>query len=122
MGNILIIDDDRDLCETLGDLIEVEGHHVQSVHTVADSFRILTRIKPDVVLLDMHLPGGSGVLVLSFARKLSRLAGTHFIIISGNAELAQKTAVEWEADTWLAKPIRPADLRRVINASAEAVN
>lgn len=120
MSTVLIIDDDRDLCETLTDFLEIQGHQVQSVYTVSDSFRVLARIQPDVVLLDMNLPGGSGVLVLSFVRKLSRLANTRFIIISGYPEIAKQTAAEWDVKTWLPKPIMPADLQRVIKTSMQA--
>jgi CheY-like chemotaxis protein len=110
MCKILIIDDDREICETFCDLLTHAGHTVKIVESGADAFRVVSRMAPDVVLLDMHMPGVSGVLTLSFIRRLSRLAHTKIIIISGHTDIALSAKSIWDADMFLPKPVSPKQL------------
>jgi CheY-like chemotaxis protein len=110
MSKILIIDDDREICETFCDLLTHAGHTVRIVESGADAFRVVSRMAPDVVLLDMHMPGVSGVLTLSFIRRLSRLSHTKIIIISGHTDIALSAKSIWDADMFLPKPVSPKQL------------
>lgn len=69
MPNILIIDDEVDLCEIYTDALTNVGHQVSTVHNATDAIKLLPHLKPNIVLLDMHLKGDSGSFVLSFIRK-----------------------------------------------------
>ena|SRR5258705_10721410 len=120
MCKILIIDDDREICETFSDLLTHAGHTVRSVESGADAFRVVPKMAPDVVLLDMHMPGVSGVLTLSFIRRLSRLAHTKIIIISGHPAMAISAKSIWEADMFLPKPVLPRQLLDAVAAVLES--
>ena len=110
MSKVLIIDDDEEICETFSDILKHAGHDVHILKTGAEAFRVLPKLVPDVVLLDMHMPGVSGVLTLSFIRRLSRLSQTKVIIVSGHPELAESAKAIWGADLFLAKPVTPKQL------------
>ncbi len=58
MGNktILIIDDDRDIIETTGALLEYEGFVIHSAETVEEGIRMIETVHPDIILLDIMFP------------------------------------------------------------------
>ncbi len=56
-GNrILIIDDDQDILETMGSLLEFEGFEIYSAETVESGIEMIEHISPDVILLDIMFP------------------------------------------------------------------
>jgi DNA-binding response OmpR family regulator len=110
MSKILIVDDDVEICETFMDILIHAGYEVHVVNRGQEAFRVLRRVAPDVVLLDMNMPGVSGILTLSFIKHLTRLANTRVIIISGHPDLAASAKAVWGADLYLAKPVSPRQL------------
>jgi DNA-binding response OmpR family regulator len=56
MGKILIIDDDLDILETTGSLLEYEGFEIHSADTVEKGMEMIDRISPDLILLDVMFP------------------------------------------------------------------
>ena len=56
MSKILIIDDDQDILETTGALLEYEGFEIHSAETVEDGISKIEELSPDVVLLDVMFP------------------------------------------------------------------
>ncbi len=110
MGKILIVDDDVEICDTFSDILKHAGHEVHVVRSGTEAFRVLRRVSPDVVLLDMNLPGVSGVLLLSYIRHIRHLAHARIIIVSGHPELAASAEAVWGADLSLAKPVSPRQL------------
>jgi DNA-binding response OmpR family regulator len=110
MGKILIVDDDIEICDTFSDILRHAGYDVYVVKSGTEAFRALRRVSPDVVLLDMNMPGVSGVLTLSFIRHVTRLAHIRIIIVSGHPELAANAKAVWGADLSLTKPVSPRQL------------
>jgi DNA-binding response OmpR family regulator len=110
MGQILIIDDDVEICDTFSDILKYAGYQVHVVGSGAEAFKALRRTSPDVILLDMSMPGVPGVLILSYVRHVSRLARTRIIIISGHPDLAASAEAVWGADLLLTKPVSPQQL------------
>ena len=55
-GKVLIIDDDRDIIETTGALLEYEGFEIHSAESVEDGIKMISTINPDVILLDIMFP------------------------------------------------------------------
>jgi DNA-binding response OmpR family regulator len=66
---ILIVDDDRDMVATLKAILGHEGHEVWGVYRVGDAKIALEHFKPDVVLLDIGLPDGSGFTIAQEIRE-----------------------------------------------------
>ena len=53
---ILIIDDDQDILETMGSLLEYEGFEIHSADTVEQGIEMIENVSPDVILLDVMFP------------------------------------------------------------------
>jgi two-component system, OmpR family, response regulator len=125
-SEILIVDDDRALRETLADFLEKEGFRASGVGNVAEGRAQLAARRPALVLLDLTMPGGDG---LGLASEIRILYGTPLIIISGRAQMMDRVVgLEVGADDYLAKPFElrellarvRAVLRRVSPARTEA--
>ena len=66
---IVVVDDDPDAVSTLSTLLRDEGHVVRGVHLARDVMGTLKDFNPDVVLLDIALPDGSGYAVAEHIRR-----------------------------------------------------
>jgi len=80
---ILVVDDDRDLCENLWDLLHERGYRVHLAHDAPEAEQALRERKFHVVLIDMKLPAGDGHQVLRTMQKINREART--VLITGHA-------------------------------------
>lgn len=117
MAKITVIEDDMDLCDTLKDALEIAGHKVEAYYSgteAIDAF-VRRRVVPDVVVLDMQLPGTSGMVVLGLIRRMPRMTKTRIIISSGHADAGQWAVKQWGADLFLQKPLSLDVLKKVIN-------
>ncbi len=110
MRKILIVDDDVEICETFSDILTHAGHEVHAIRSGTEAFKALRRLSPDVILLDMNLPGVSGVQLLSYIRHMRRLGHARIIIVTGHPELAESAKAVWGADLSLTKPVSPREL------------
>lgn len=117
MALVLIIDDDPLICRMLGDLVENIGHGACHAQTLESGMDMAHQAQPDVVFLDVGMPDGSGLDIISDIKGLA--AAPEVIIITGagdmdGAELAIKNGA-WD---YLLKPLIPKELilplRRVL--------
>jgi DNA-binding response OmpR family regulator len=117
MAKVFVVEDDIDLCETYVDALESAGHTVYSAYTGTEAVDALIRRRaaPDVVVLDLQLPGNSGIVILGVIRGLSRLCKTKVIIASGYLDTGQWAVSQWGADLFLEKPISMDVLTRTID-------
>jgi CheY-like chemotaxis protein len=117
MVNILIVEDDIDLCETYRDALERVGHTVEVASSSKQAMDCLTvkRMKPDVVILDMQLHRESGSVILALIRRLPQLDHTKVIIASGYANRGKRAKTMWRADLFLQKPVALDQLRQTIS-------
>jgi DNA-binding NtrC family response regulator len=80
---VLVVDDDRELCENLWDLLREQGYRVHFAHDASDAEKALAHRKFHVVLIDMKLPSGDGRQVLGALKKVDPEARA--VIITGHA-------------------------------------
>ncbi|MBI4614132.1 MAG: sigma-54-dependent Fis family transcriptional regulator, partial [Planctomycetes bacterium] len=115
---ILLVDDDEGLRESLERSVRRKGHEVQCASRVAGALERLRSEKIDLVLLDMKLPDGSGLDVLTQARSLD----PEILVVVMTAYPDVKTAVramkEGAAD-FLVKPFDLEELHRVVSRALE---
>jgi two-component system response regulator AtoC len=71
MSRILVIDDDQALCRSLQIQLAAHDHQVQYAHRASDGLELVSAFVPDLVLLDLGLPDGSGLGVLPGIRERS---------------------------------------------------
>jgi signal transduction histidine kinase/CheY-like chemotaxis protein len=88
VGDILLVEDDRDCREVLQELLEQEGYTVASSDTVEQALKLLGECRPAMVLLDLRLAQEDGRSVLRHIRSTSGMENTAVYIISGASEVA----------------------------------
>ncbi|MEK6798724.1 MAG: sigma-54 dependent transcriptional regulator [Planctomycetota bacterium] len=107
---ILVVDDDRIILESLGELLRLEGFHVQSVPSFADAVRALDRDSFELILSDVTLPGGSGFELLHVVRR--RCPETVMVMITGYGTIESAVeAIRLGAYDYLTKPIIDEELK-----------
>ena len=115
---ILIIDDEGNLRRMLRALLEREGHQVAEAPSAEDGLEAVEEDPPDVVLLDLALPGMSGLEALPLLRE--RVPGTPVIMMSGQASLADAvTATRRGAFHFIEKPLSPESVVLTVRAALE---
>jgi len=113
---ILLVDDQPDAIVLLVMLLRMEGLDVRGVTTGAEALRVAAEWKPDVICLDLGMPGMNGYDLASRLRRAEALATVRIIAISGYAadpELLGPAGI----DMHLLKPVDLAALRRAIYLS-----
>ena len=106
MNQILIIEDDRDIALSLRVALERNGaYDVRVVYDAPDGIAQALDDPPDLVLLDLNLPGGDGLDVCRALRNDARCAETPIIMVTARVEEASRIAgLELGADDYVTKP------------------
>lgn len=112
---ILIVEDEADTAEMLAEMVHLSGYQAECTYNGKSAINMLTSLKPDLVLLDIVMPGISGLDVLNFMRCDPRLIGIPVIVISSNSLPSDKqTCLEAGARDYLIKPVSYTDLKVAI--------
>lgn len=112
---VLIVEDNRDASQSMGELLELWGHRVCHAFDGETALRLVASIKPDVVLLDIGLPGIDGYEVATLMRQSGVLQGALLVALTGyGREEDRRRAEEAGFDRHLTKPLDPDLLERVI--------
>ena len=105
-ARVLVVDDNRDAAETLSTFLEMLGVQAQQVHDGAEVLAAARAFGPDVVLLDIGLPGMDGYQVARALRADPELARARLIALTGwGAEEDRRRAQEAGFDHHLTKPV-----------------
>lgn len=122
MGNarLLLVDDDRALADMLGEYLELQGFQVEAVDSGELALAALARRSPDLVVLDIGLPGIDGLETL---HRLRRQHSVPVIMLTARGEEHDRIAgLVAGADDYLPKPFNPLELavriRAVLKRSA----
>lgn len=115
---VLVVDDDRDLCEALRDTFRDQGYRVDIAHSPGDAEHRLAESAPQVVLIDLKLADCSGLEVLELVRSRTPEART-IMITAHRDEMARSitTAIEQGVVAVYYKPFEPASLLERIRQS-----
>ena len=105
----LIIEDDEDLSIIFSEALNAAGFQTETIRNGQLALERLREVIPEVVSLDMHLPGVSGLDILKFIRAEKRLALTNVVVTTADAVMAEQ--VRETADFVLIKPITFGQLR-----------
>jgi PAS domain S-box-containing protein len=105
---VVIADDNRDAAESLGMLIEIEGHEVTVVHDGAAAVEAIRRVKPDVAILDIGMPGLDGYEVARRVRADAGVARVRLVALTGwGQEQDRARAMAAGFDMHVTKPVEP---------------
>lgn len=109
LGKVLIVDDDKNVCDLLKVYLEKEGCSIITAHDGDEAKVKFSALKPDIVLLDIMLPGCDGWQVCREIRKKSNIP---VIMITAKGETFDKVlGLELGADDYIVKPF---DVKEVI--------
>ena len=108
MSRVLIVDDDVQLCELLGEVLESEGYLVDTVHCGETALDFIQSNPVDLVLLDVMLPNLSGIQV---ARRICQRFATPILMLTAlNDDASMLDGYQAGADQYIAKPFNVNEL------------
>lgn len=114
---ILLIDDESDILELLSYNLEKEGYHVTTADNGEDGIRTAKEVLPDLILLDVMMPGKDGFETCTELRKISDLQKTLIVFLSASGEeFSQLAGFGAGANDYIVKIIKPKILISKINA------
>jgi two-component system, OmpR family, response regulator len=107
-GHILIVDDQRDVCDVVQEYLTGEGYRVSIALNGDEMRRVLAQSPVDLVILDLMLPGEDG---LALARSLRSESSLGIVIVTGRGDLVDRIiGLEMGADDYLPKPFNLREL------------
>jgi two-component system, OmpR family, response regulator len=107
-GHILVVDDQKEICEVVQQYLSSEGYRVSVANDGAGMRRVMDGAEVDLVILDLMLPGEDG---LTLARQLREESTVGIIILTGRGETVDRIiGLEMGADDYLPKPFHLREL------------
>jgi CheY-like chemotaxis protein len=112
---ILVVDDNVDAAESLGMLLRLGGHDVRTAYDGMAAIQVASEFRPEVVLLDIGLPGISGYEVARRLRRESGLEDVFLVALTGyGQEEDRRRSQEAGFDSHLVKPADPTKLQELL--------
>jgi two-component system, OmpR family, alkaline phosphatase synthesis response regulator PhoP len=116
---ILLIDDDPHLMHVLSTFFDLEGFHVLKAGSGKEAMGVLGELVPDLVMLDLTMPGDEGADVLRQIRANRKLKNIPIVIFTG-AEARQDELLAAGADRYIPKPYSLDGLRETVRELIDA--
>ena len=117
---ILVVEDDRGLCELLSSLLDVEGYQTETVCDGSDAVKKVLAERPDAIVLDVMLPGRSGFEIcreLKFRRETNLIPIVMLTAMQGRD--AEQSGLRVGANRYLTKPFEPDELLKEIRKALD---
>ena len=114
MSDILIVEDSQTIRTMMANLLESEGHTVSGARDGLSAMTMLRDKKPDMILLDIMLPGVGGIELCMVIRRNPELKDVPIVMVTGirtQANLANRAG----ADAYLVKPYSDEQLMSTVN-------
>jgi CheY-like chemotaxis protein len=121
LGRVLVVDDDQDNAVSIGMLLRAKGYEAKWCHDCDSCFDAVAEWHPDVILLDIGMPGITGFEIASTLRKRPELQSMAIIALTGYSAASVKAegSVD-DFDAYLLKPVAWVDLEAVLKAAVGA--
>lgn len=111
-ANILLVEDEVNIALALKFLMERMGHVVTHIDDGAAALAQVEGLAPDLVLLDVTLPGASGYEICQHIRACRALDATRVLVLTARgADIERRKALALGADGFMSKPFEMADLQ-----------
>jgi two-component system response regulator VicR len=115
-GDILIVDDDQPIVEFMTEALAEEGYSVRSAYNVANALDATLERLPDLIIMDLHMPGKTGDV---FVRDLRRDGRSDLPVILMTADTASARALETEGIAYCL--LKPFDLDDLLSCVAKYI-
>ncbi|WP_297614391.1 response regulator [uncultured Roseicyclus sp.] len=120
-GRILLIEDEGNILEAISFILSRAGWQVQGHGNGATALDAVARTRPDMIVLDVMLPGCSGLEILRALRQRPETAALPVVMLTAKGQLKDReTALELGADAYLTKPFSNADLLATVALLAQS--
>lgn len=123
-GNkILVADDEADILEIIEFNLQAQGYDVTTAKNGDEAFEKAKQVKPDLIILDIMMPGKNGIEVCKMLRMLPDFKQTLIVFLTAlSDESTEIKGLETGADDYLTKPVSPKVLVSKINALFRRLN
>ena len=116
--NILVAEDDKALSRMICTVLKEGGHICVPVYDAMQAFAHAMKQAPDLILLDINMPGGTGVGVLQKLKNSTKTSRIPVLVLSGSIDPdLPAQVVEMGAVRFLSKPIDPDVLNQAVVAA-----
>jgi len=114
MTHVLVVDDEQDIVAIVRDYLADAGYRVSTARSGEEALRLLRSIVPDLVVLDLGLPGMDG---LDVTRRVRSTSAVPIIMLTARADEADRViGLELGADDYVVKPFSPRELLARVRA------
>jgi CheY-like chemotaxis protein len=112
---VLIVDDNLDAAETLAMMLELLGQETRQAHDGHEALKAAQEYRPDLIFMDIGLPGLNGHEVVSRMRRELGMGDIYIVALSGyGTEEDRRRSSEAGFDAHLVKPLDPAQLPQLL--------
>jgi DNA-binding response OmpR family regulator len=113
MGTILVVDDEREVCNLLQEFLSQKGHEVHVATDGLDALDKVKKVRPHLVLLDMRMPGMDGIDVLKEIKKRDPSVAV-IMVTAVTEEKEAKSTFQFGAFDYITKPVNLEYLENVV--------
>jgi len=111
MSRILVVEDEKDIAELISLYLTRAGHTVETIGSGSAALSVVKATAPDLVVLDLMLPGMDGLLVCQALRSDPAAAAVPIVMLTARGEESERIAgLELGADDYVTKPFSPREL------------
>jgi DNA-binding response OmpR family regulator len=108
---VLIVEDDPEMRKILSLILKLDGYQIHTASGGQEAINVLLGLVPDLILLDVMMPGVDGYQVCQWVRSNPATKRAPVVMLSGKTDLESVVrGLEVGADKYLAKPITPSRL------------
>jgi len=116
LNRILVVDDEKDILELVRTILVGNGFEVITAGTGEEGLKLAVSGKPDLIILDVVMPGLSGLEVCRLLKGKKSMAGISILMMSVlNREIDRKNVTDAGADEYIIKPFRAAHLLSTVD-------
>jgi len=120
---VVVVEDEPDTAEMLAEMMRLSGFRVVNIHGGEAAISLVSREKPDAIVLDLMMPDLSGLEVIRFVRRDPRLNRIPVIVVSALSLPAQIDAgFTAGATAYLTKPVAFAALKGAVYQAIQSAN
>lgn len=117
MTRVLVVDDDASVGEAVRDLLREDGFEVDSPATPQDALADALRDVPDLVILDVNMPGMTGWEFCAILRRQTSTRSVPVLFLTGRRDIKDRiSAMQLGGSAYLAKPFAGGELREKVRA------
>ena len=108
-SHVLVVDDEPTICSLMNIFLTQKGYQVQTANTGEDALALFQEAYPDIVLLDISMPGMRGIDVLRRMKEINAASGVIMLSAYGDDETIQE-AMDMGAFCYIQKPMELTEL------------